>query len=317
MIPFNHLDWDDLRYLLEVARAGSLAGAAKRLRVDHSTVSRRIAQLEFHTGASLFERRPQGLRATERGLILLQCAEAVEAKLLLARERFESPRDDPCPRVRLASMEGIASLYLARRLERLRQHSPDVTLELVTSTQLVSVARREADLFLSFFQPEGKGWVSRKLGEFKLALYGSPGYFARHGVPGSVRELGRHRYVTYVDDLINLDAVRWLDEVLTQRRVGFHSTSMIAQMNAAASGEGLVLLPVFADEQTPLVPVLWPQVQATREVWLSVHAELQFAPRIKSMSEALAALFAADGQYLAAPHAEPARRSRGLRADAA
>ena len=295
MQDFNSLDWDDLKVFLHAARGGSLGSAAKRLRVDQSTISRRIAHLECMIGMALFERLPSGLRVNEAGERLLCHAERIESAVIAMREDVHGAGSRMAGRVRLATMEGIASLYLASRFSRLRQQYPDLTVELLTSSQTVSVNRREADLFLSFFMPPGLGMVSEKLGCFQLGLYGSRSYLDREGTPESPADLMRHSFVTYIDDLIQLNSVRWLDDVIKNPAVSFHSNSMIAQMNAAAGGLGLVLLPSFAVEgRADLVPVLHDRLSTTRELWINVHNDLQFVPRIRAVSGFLRAMLKAD-----------------------
>ena len=194
---FNSLDWDDLKVFLHAARGGSLGSAAKRLRVDQSTVSRRIAHLECTLGIALFERLPSGLRVNEAGERLLCHAERIESAVIAMREDVQGGSSRMAGRVRLATMEGIASLYLALRFSRLRRQHPNLTVELLTSPQTVSVNRREADLFLSFFQPTGQGMVSERLGCFKLGLYASQDYLDQNGMPQNPSDLGaqlRHLY---------------------------------------------------------------------------------------------------------------------------
>ena len=295
MHVFDTLDWDDLKVFLHAARGGSLGNAAKRLRVDQSTISRRIAHLESTLGLALFERLPSGLKVNEAGDRLLCHAERIESAVIAMREDVQCGASRTAGRVRLATMEGIASLYLASRFARLREAHPNLTVELLTSPQTVSVNRREADLFLSFFLPTGLGMVSERIGCFQLALYGSRSYLDRNGMPESVADLAKHDFITYIDDLIQLDSVRWLDDIIKKPPVSFHSNSMIAQMNAAAGGLGLVLLPSFAAAgRDDLVPVLHHKTATAREVWINVHTDLQFVPRIRAVSSFLKSTFKAD-----------------------
>ncbi len=312
MRALDLLDWDDLKVFINAARGGSLAGAAKRLRVDQSTVSRRLAHLEGALGIALFERVPSGLRLSEAGQRLLGHAERVESAVIAMGEEVSPSTGQAGGRVRLATMEGIASLYLAERFGSLRETHPDLTVELVTSSQTVYVNRREADLFLSFFKPPGQGLVSELVGRFRLGLYGAPGYLARAGIPTSLDDLREHAFVSYIDDLIQVDCVRWLDDVVRDRRVVFHSTSMIAQKQAAAGGLGLVLLPSFAvSGRDDLVPVLHEAASTSRDLWLNVHTDLQFAPRIRAVAGFLKGLFRSDPslQLGLRPPPTPCRRS--------
>lgn len=299
MKTLEHLDWDDLRVFLHVGRTGCLSIAARQLRIDHSTASRRISRLEFSVGAGLFERHRTGLRLNETGQMLLEQVEEMENGVIAIREHMQKGRTEVTGIVRVATLEGIASLYLSPRLDRLRTRLPGIKLELVTSSQVVHVDRREADIFLGFFQPSGKAMAVERIGAFRLGLYASPSYLARKGMPACPAELCRHDFITYIDDLIQLDAVRWLDEVIREPRVAFRSNNMIAQIGAAAAGEGLVLLPVFAAEAyETLVPVLFDRVAVRRDIWLSAHRDSQFTLRIKAMVRFLKAIVAEDQTFL-------------------
>jgi DNA-binding transcriptional LysR family regulator len=302
MHAFEMLDWDDLKVFLHTARGGSLGNAARRLRVDQSTISRRIAHLESTLGIALFERLPSGLRVNEAGDRLLCHAERIESAVIAMHEDVQCGDSRTAGRVRLATMEGIASLYLASRFARLRQLHPNLTVELLTSPQTVSVNRREADLFLSFFLPPGQGMASERIGCFTLGLYASQNYIDQKGMPQNASELAKHTFITYIDDLIQLTSVRWLDDIIKKPPISFYSNSMIAQMNAAAGGLGLVLLPSFAiTGRNDLVPVLHEKMSTTREVWINVHTDLQFVPRIRAVSSFLKSTFKADPTMQASP----------------
>ncbi|TBU86508.1 LysR family transcriptional regulator [Pseudomonas dryadis] len=294
----KHLNWEDLRIFVEMARATSLAMAAKRLGIDQSTVSRRIAHLELCIGASLFERTPKGLQLNTQGHQLLACAQPMDTAFVNLAQTLGGQRRELVGPVRLGTMEGIASLYLTRHLARFNRDYPGIMLELVTSTQQLHVTRREADIFLSFFEPHGSGLDVEHMGRFALHLYASPAYVERHGEPASVADLANHAFVGYIDDLVQIEAVRWLEEAVDDPHIVFHSSSMLAQMFAAAAGSGLVLLPAFTDaERFGLYPVLADAVQVRRDLWLSVHHDLRYVPRIKTVVAFLQRLFRDDPIY--------------------
>jgi len=103
-------------------------------------------------------------------------------------------------------------------------------------------------------------------------------------MPGGLRELHEHWFVSYIEDLIQVESVRWLADIIEHPKIAFHSNSMIAQMNAAAGGLGIVLLPSFATANRPDLIAVLPGIASTaREVWLNVHSNLQFAPRIRAV----------------------------------
>jgi DNA-binding transcriptional LysR family regulator len=279
----HQLSWDDLRIFLAVARLGNLSKAGRQLGIDHSTVGRRVSALEYVLGTPLFERDRMGYRLNASGRAMLGHVEAIEAGVLILGDAFETGDLGPTGNVRFATMEGIASLYLSEQFVTFRQMRPGITVELVTSAHHVEISQREADIFLGFFEPRGRDLDARKIGEFGLHLYASRAYREQHGVPVSVTDLDAHHFVGYIPDLIELDAVRWLEEGIAQPNIVFRSSSMLSQMFSAVAGGGIVMLPDFArPARFGLEPVLFDEINVRREMWISIHRYLLRVPRIKA-----------------------------------
>lgn len=292
-------DWSALPFFLELARQGRLAPAARRLRVDHTTVSRRVAELEKSLDLKLFDRTAEGFALTEDGRALMPYAEAMETQALGIANGRAGASAGVTGRVRVATMEGIASQYLARRLPRLAEEHPNLLVELVTSPALFNLTKREADISLSFVPVRGPKLEIRRIGAFALFLYASPGYLAEHGTPAAPEDLARHRFVDYVEDLVQIPEVHWLLDVVSSPQVCFRSSSMFAQATAAANGAGLVLLPSFAGEMdSRLVPVLKPAVRTERPVYLAVHEDLSWVPRVRTTVRFLEDTLRADHRFL-------------------
>lgn len=302
-LPLSDLDWDDLRLFLQIHRMGSLAQAARQLRIDHSTVSRRLAQLELCVGGALFERRRAGLKATELAHVLATQADAMEAAVLSLQEKLGGGSErEPSGTVRVAMMEGIGTTFVAQNLEPFLRDYTRLQIELVTSSSVVNVSRREADVFVSFFKPEGQGLTCAAAGTFALYLYASPRYLESHGTPTDLADLINHQFVGYIEDLVQLEAVRWLDDVVVRPPMRFQSNSMLAQRSAAESGLGLVLLPKFSvTDPEKLVPVLPDQAKVTRDLWISVHYDLQYSTRIRVVLDYLQRLMASQQDWLNGP----------------
>ncbi|PLZ02128.1 LysR family transcriptional regulator [Burkholderia sp. WAC0059] len=291
----NRLSWDDLRVFLAVSRAGNLSRAGRMLGMDHATVGRRISALEFALETPLFERDRQGYRLNAQGREMLASVEAVEANILTIGDVLNADRPGLSGHVRIATMEGIASLYLSGEFVEFRRRQPGITIELVTSATDVRISHREADLFLGFFEPRGSNLEIGQIGRFALNLYAHADYLAEYGTPRTLADLARHRFVGYIDDLIQLDAVRWLNDVIADPAIAFHSSSMLAQMFAAAAGGGIVMLPAFArPERFGLTPILAGQIDVSRTVWMSSHQYLRRVPRIRAVASFLTEILARD-----------------------
>ena len=273
--------------------------AAKRLKLDHSTVCRRIGKLESLLSVKLLDRNRKGIVVREEAQNLLKHIEQMDMHATSLEDAISHDAADVAQVVRIATMEGIASRYVARRLPALSQFAPNVKLELVSIPQTVDLTRKEADIFLSFFNPNARGLESSLFGAFSLFLYASPDYLNEHGHPRTREELADHIFVGYIDDLLSINAVRWLDEVVSAPKMSFHSNSVIAQCSAAVCGMGIVLLPTFvASGVAGLQRILPDQISVRREVWLSVRAEQGHIARIKSVTQFLKHIFVRDTDFL-------------------
>jgi DNA-binding transcriptional LysR family regulator len=295
----NAVKWDDLRIFLEVARQGSVHSAAKRLKLDHSTVCRRIDRLETHLSLKLLDRTRRGVVIRSEAKSLLKHIREMENHASYFEDVMMHDAAEARQTVRVATMEGIASCYLARRLPALSQFSSKVSIELVSIPQTVDLSRKEADIFISFYNPNNRGLKSALFGKFSLHLYCSPDYLRKHGTPNSLDDLQRHTYVGYIDDLLVIHAVRWLDEVVLNPRTSFQSNSILAQRNAAADGLGIVLLPTFVAAGVPgLQRVMPDQVSVRREIWVSVRTEQSHLARIKAVIQFMKHIINADSDFL-------------------
>ena len=292
-------NWNDIVFFLEVARQKSLVRAAEKLRVDHTTVSRRIRELEKSLNTSLFSRGKNGFHLTETGTRLLQFAEGMEGHAHAITETLAGDAGaDAGGAVRIASMEGIGSLYLTRLFGEFNKNYPAVQIELITDYRMLDLSRREADVFISFFKPVGKRLSIRKLGEFKVSLFTSKKYFDDKKMPTSMRELEKHTFVDFIDELVHVQENRWLSDILRPHNTVFRSTSLVAQFMSASDGLAIAMLPSYVASHDPnLIPVM-PELFTARDIWLSVHEDLLHITRIKAVLDFLEKSVARDRDIL-------------------
>lgn len=292
-------NWNDIVYFLEVARQKSLVRAGDKLRVDHTTVSRRVRELERSLDTSLFSRGKSGFNLTETGLRLLEFAEGMEGHANSIAEAIAGADGGEAGGVvRLASMEGIGSLYLTRLFGDFNKRYPAVQIDLITDYRMLDLSRREADVFISFFKPVGKRLSIKKLGEFKVSLFASKRYLEKHGHPASIGDLDDHIFVDFIDELVHVRENRWLSDILRPRQIVFRSTSLVAQYLYASNDEAIAMLPSFvAANNKDLLPVM-PELFTARDIWLSVHEDLLHITRIKAILAFLEKRIAEDREFL-------------------
>lgn len=291
-------DWNDLKFFLELARQGRLMPAARRLKVDHTTVGRRISELERDLGVKIFDRKPNGFVLTEDGHKLYGAAEKIESAALVIAEDFRTAPAEPAGRVRLTTMEGIAAFYLAEKLIQFNAKHPGIVVELVTERHLINLTKREADACVSFVPLAGPKLAVKNAGEFRLGLFASSKYVVERGAPTSLEELKGHDFIDYVDDLVAIQPVQWLHDVLVPENVVFRSTSMAAQQNAIAAGRGIGLLPFFSAKKDARLVRLMADVVVTRSLFLSVHEDIEYMGRVRMLLRFLQEIFKADRAFL-------------------
>ncbi len=277
-------DWDDLQFFLAVARTGNVSQASHRMGVDHATVTRRLDNLEKTLGAKLFERNPRGYNLTKRGEQLLVSAQLVEAEIQKA-ERDAAAHLAISGVVRISSLEGFANFFLAARLPRFAATHPNISIEMVAIQQIVALSRREADIAITLQAPETGRFVVERLTDYVLFVYGTKSYLA--GAP-RIRlrdDLQNHLFTGYIDDLIFMPGLDYLDEV-GARRPQLQSSSLHAQMVAALAGYGLCVLPAFiAARHNVLVPVLPREVFLRRTYLLVMPADRANIAQVRAVRQ--------------------------------
>ena len=301
MKPKRQPSWEDLRILLEISRHGSLHAAAKKIGVDHATVCRHLARAEAAFGIKLVDRTRNGISVRPDAVELLRHIEHMELHAQMLFDGAEASQDK-LKIVRLASMEGLATTFIAPRMPLLGQAHPNIRLELVSTPFAVDIGKRESDLFLSFFQPPSPLLRSAKIGKFALHLYCSKAYAERRGVPKSRNDLDSHDYVGYVKDLLAIEAVRWIDELVPSPHMTFNSNSILAQRAAALAGLGIVMLPSFVAQGIADLHVILPdECVVTRDVWLSLAVDPDYLSPIRAVAMFVKEIFHAEQESLMLP----------------
>ena len=277
-------DWDDLQSFLAVARSGKLTAAATRLRIDHTTLSRRLTGLEHALKAKLFDRSPSGYTLTEQGRSLLPTAEEMERLALAVQETVGGTSACIEGTVRIGAPEGFGSYFLAPRIAALKAVHPELLVQLVAASAVFSLSRRDADIVVSVSRPPAGRLNVSKLIDYDLALYAAPAYLDAHPPIRSAADLSGHSFVSYIGELLHFPELDFLQHVAPDGTTSVESSNLLAQLRATLAGAGLCVLPAFlAKEEEGLVRVLPDEVSLTRSLWLIVHQDLAELARIKAV----------------------------------
>ncbi len=283
-------EWSDLRYFLAVARSGKLTEAARRLEVEHSTVSRRLSALEHALGARLFDKEPGGYKLTSDGEKLLPSAESMETIALASQSHLTDSNRSVSGTVRIGAPDGFGSHFLAPRLGGLAKKHPDLEIQLIALPRVFNLTKREADIAISLNRPKEKRLHGDKLTDYRLRMYAAPSYLAKHPPIRSTATLAEHSFIGYVDDLIYAPELDYLRLAAKDIRAMLKSSTLVAQQEMTLAGAGICILPDFLARQHPELKCVLPnEVELVRTFWLLVHADIRNLARVRVVSEFIAA----------------------------
>ncbi|MEM7226282.1 MAG: LysR family transcriptional regulator [Pseudomonadota bacterium] len=265
------IDWHDLRFVLAVAREGALAGAARRLGVNETTVARRLARLEGRLGARLFERGQSRLTSTAAGQAAVDGAERIELQIQALADRVAGSDRLAAGTVRVTSVPVLVNRLLIPALPGLLARHPQLRVELIAEPRDLSLTKREADVALRLARPrKDSRAIARRIGQLAYGVYGPAG-----------GDAGALPWVTYEDAMAELPQARWM-----AARPGQPAPLLVNDaegvLQAVAAGLGKSLLPIsIADPLPGLTRLDAGAAPLTRELWRIVHPELRDLTRIR------------------------------------
>lgn len=286
------MNWDDLRIVMAVHECGSYAAAGERLRIDESTVARRLARLQRNLGLPLFEAVDGVRRPTAQGEeILAQVAQIARHVERIAE--VERPGEGPVGQIRIAATPSVAVGVLAPELPAFLSAHPGLTLQVLTSTENVNFSRWQADLAVRLMKPEKGDFLMSKLGE--LRLYAVAPAETEPAESGTESESGP-LVCAYPEDLDLTPESRHLAAagLLSQARCVTKNVLVVQAMLRSRTCCGILpefLCAEFLDDPgltaTPL--------EETREAWLLVQAHLKQDPAARAVIDWVRGCFAQGG----------------------
>ncbi len=280
----QHPNWNDLRYILAVSRGGTLAAAARLLKVDDTTVARRIAVIQKSIGAQFVQRIGDGtLQLTPSGERAARHAEVIESEIASLTKSMSGEDNEISGTVRVTSVPVVINRILIPAAKRILSRHPRLQMELIADSRDLSLTRRETDIALRLARPKtgGSKVTARRVGSLEYGVYAAATL--------SARESENLPWVTYDDSMAHLPQSQSIRSIVAG---GGNSTAAMlvndteGMFEAVIAGLGQSLLPcIVADADTRLKkldakrssPVL------TRDLWLITHSEIKSLGRIQAV----------------------------------
>ena len=310
--------WDDIRLVKAIADAKGLAGAAARLGVNHSTVFRRLAQLEALLGVTLFERHRAGYALTCAGEEMAALAERIEEDVSALSRRLAGRQLLPAGELRVTTSDTLLIHLLTPLFARFQRQCPDVRLDVVLGNQALNLSKRDADVAIraSDHSPP-ETLVGRRVARIAWALYGSARDFPA-SAPPALADLLNGRWVALGDDLAGLKAARFVRDHVPPERVVYKVNTPLGLAEAIEAGAGIGHLPCFiADRRPALVRLAPPDPEVMADLWLLTHPDLRHAARVRVFLDFLATAIARQRSFIEGAAGQPPATDGGALATGA
>lgn len=276
-------NWDEIRTAYQVARLGTVSGAAEALGVHHATVIRHIDALEGRLGVKLFQRHARGYTATEAGQDLLRVAQATDDQFAQLEGRIKGRGNDVSGELVVTSLVAFAPL-LVPALTSFRAQYPEVTVRLLTGDRLFRLQYGEAHVALrAGAAPQEPDNVVQPFAREQIALYASRAYVERMGMPDSEEALREHHFVSHDDAETRAPFLRWLHGHVSPDRIVFRAMDTRIMEAAVLAGAGIGFFGVREAAQHPdLVQVMPPRDEWTSPLWLVTHVDLHRTAKVQA-----------------------------------
>lgn len=275
------MNWDDFRLVRAIAEARSLVGAAESLGLNHSTVFRRLGQIEAALGRPLFERSRAGYSATSAGEEMVALANRMSDGVVEFERRLAGQDERPRGELRVTTTDSMFATLLAPMFASFRVAYPEIRVDIIVSNASLNLSRRDADVAIRATSEPPDTLVGRKVGPMAWGIYG------KTGTPlASCDPLGPEAlYVGFGPPMEEIEAAVWISRNVPAARVVARVNTMHVAAVAAAAGVGLAILPRVVGDSMPELTCVSSRPPTTNALWLLTHADLKGAARVRAFMD--------------------------------
>ena len=276
-------NWDEIRTAFQVARLGTVSGAAEVLGVHHATVIRHIDALEKRLGSKLFQRHARGYTPTEAGRDLLSVAQTTEEQFAHLSSRIKGQGETVSGELVVTSIAGVSDL-LTPVMVSFQEKWPEVRVRFLTDMRVFRLDYGEAHVAIrAGAGPEEPDNVVQPLTRVKSGLYAAQSYIDRFGKPASEAEFAGHRFVCVDNEATRAPFYRWLRATIQPEQIAYTATEPAALEEAVRHGAGIGFVSSFrAAHAADLVEILPPRVEWESPLRIVTHVDLHRTRKVQA-----------------------------------
>lgn len=278
------LNWDNLRTLLAVSRAGTVRGAAKQLLMSHATVSRHLSALQEQLGVRVFASNGRRLEPTEAGVAVIEAVERMEAEVARVGLYVAGKDQEPRGTVRIALPPSLLKV-VCKAMAPLSEDYPAIRLEFTTSLEVSNLTRRETDIALRITSSPPESLIGRKVGCFQAGAYTTLALAKRYQDP----DPRTMPWVDWDERYANYPPAQWLAANVPRSAIRATADTETAMLDLVRAGVGVGFIPsILANDDATLAPVHADLPTFDIDIWLLTHPDLRSAGRVRIVMDALA-----------------------------
>ncbi len=276
-------NWDEVRTAYQVARMGTVSGAADVLGVHHATVIRHIDAIEARLGVKLFQRHARGYTPTEAGQDLLRVATATDDQFNQLLGRLKGQGDDVSGDLVVTSLTSVAPLLVPELVAFQRTH-PDSIVRFLTGDRLFRLEYGEAHVAIrAGSAPDQPDNVVQPFVKLRMGLYATKTYVQSHGMPDPANLFEAHQFIGHDNEKSRAPFAQWMRANVPPNSIVFRSDDDRSLEVAVMEGLGVGFLPVWkASRSADLVQVLPSDDSWSAPLWLVTHVDLHRTTKVQS-----------------------------------
>jgi DNA-binding transcriptional LysR family regulator len=296
-------EWTDYKVVLALSEGRSVAGAARVLGVDSSTVSRRLAAAEEALGATLIIRGGRDFVFTAEGEAALQAAKGMQSLAASAVSAIRAAKTEIAGIVRISCVPGLAGPLLGFQA-MVEQKYPKLRVEVSADFHRADIAKGEADIALRMTEPQEPDLIAIQCFEIGLSVFAAKSYVARYGLPATEADFANHKIILYTKRFADLPQFNWIERFAGANAHTMRADGPDMMLGLVSTGGGIGIIDFHGDSAPNLVRV-FPQPSAFRRGWLVYHESARNSARVKAVVEMLTAFLKEQAPLLSGRRAVP------------